>query len=65
MQTPSNTLFSATGRPGKSGGYDEPKPDPDRGEDAEDSFHPEYQQGREPKKLPTEQDHEKPAHDKS
>ena len=64
MRTLSTSLFSAAGRPGKSGGgYDEPKPDPKRGDDAEDLFHPEYEQGRELKKTSSEPDHDKPAHD--
>ena len=66
MRTLSTSLFSAAGRPGKSGGgYAEPMPDPNRGDDAEDSFHPEYEQGREPKKTPSEPDHEKAPHDKN
>ena len=65
MRRLSNRFVAAAGRPGKSGGgYDEPEPDPARGEDAEDSFHPEYQQGREPRKTPSEPANEKPAHDK-
>ncbi len=66
MRAFSQRFFAAAGRPGKSGGgYAEPKPNAKRGDDAEDSFHPEYQQGREPKKTPSEPEHEKPPHDKS
>ena len=64
MRTVSTRFCAEAGRPGDaSGGYDEPKPDPKRGDDAEDSFHPEYQQGRESKKTPSDPDHDKPAHD--
>ncbi|MEO6076379.1 MAG: hypothetical protein ABIP56_06210 [Dokdonella sp.] len=66
MRTLSNRFFAVAGGPDKSGGgYAEPKPDPNRGDDAEDSFQPEYDQGREPKKSPSEPDHEKAPHDKS
>ncbi|MFZ2237730.1 MAG: hypothetical protein WAV67_15345 [Dokdonella sp.] len=62
----SNLFFAAAGDPGKSGGgYAEPKPDPNRGDAAEDSFHPEYEQGREPKETPSEREHEKPPHDET
>lgn len=64
MHKLSNLLFASAGDPGKSGGgYAEPKPDPNRGDDAEDSFHPEYEGGREPKETPSESGHEKPPHD--
>ncbi len=66
MHTFSKRFLSAAGGPGKSGGgYAEPKPDPSRGDDAEDSFHPEYEQGRELKKTPSEPEHEKQPHDES
>ena len=64
MRALSNTLQSAAGKPDKTGGYAEQRPDPKRGEDAEDSFHPEYQRGRESKDTPSEPEHEKPPHDK-
>lgn len=62
MHSLSNRFFAAAGRPGKSGGYAEPKPDPNRGDDAENSFQPEYEQGREPKTTPSEREHEKAPH---
>ena len=66
MRVLSNPFFAATGRTGTSGGgYAEPKPDPKRGDAAEDSFHPEYEQGREPKKTPSEPEHEKQPHEES
>lgn len=66
MRAFSNKRFAPAGGPGNSGGgYAEPKPDPGRGDDAEDAFHPEYEQGREPKKTPSETEHEKSPHDKS
>ncbi|MEO7916221.1 MAG: hypothetical protein ABIR16_01150 [Dokdonella sp.] len=61
----SKKLLMTAGQPDKSGGYAEPKPDPKRGDDAENSFYPEYQQGREPKTTPSEPEHEKQPHDKS
>ena len=66
MHTLTSRFFAPAGDPGNSGGgYAEPKPDPKRGDDAEDSFHPEYEQGREPKKTPSEPEHEKQPHEES
>ena len=63
MRTFSARFCAEAGRPGESGGgYAEPKPDPKRDDDAEDSFHPEYEQGREPKTTPSEPEHDQPAH---
>ena len=66
MFTLPKRFFATAGHPGKSGGgYAEPKPDQNRVDDAEDSFHPEYEQGREPKETPSEREHEKPPHDET
>lgn len=66
MLTRPNRFFASAGDPGKSGGgYAEPKPDQNRVDDAEDSFHPEYEQGREPKDTPSEREHERLPRDES
>lgn len=38
---------ASAGEPGKTGGYAEPKPDRKSGDDAEDAFKPDFEQGRE------------------